>query len=871
MTLLSLHNWHTGDGQAWRRGLALLITAALSVPPVLLTGVAASAAPPATAVPGGPVVLDGNDPSDHVGQVTTYVQRVYTNLDANVAAGYSHNGKVAVIGTCAAMLNNMGTGETFEQFDTAAAVAALFGAIGANNYKHVHICSDDDTTLTTAVQNELSNWGSAIANHVNRGGGLFATGHRYRWLTSLFPSLVVTYGGTGSSYVTPDGEAFFQTLPANTQVNAINHFTFTGSDATPLRPLLTQYVGAAGLRVAIGGTTVRFPQIAVSGPTTGSVGATETYTLTAVTADGNVLSNNTFTYTITGPTSAATTGTATTDANGQYVFTFAADARGRTSVVVNMALGDGTAAGATASTSWLSLASEPTGLTAEVVTGNPDSVQLDWTAPATSGLTPVSDYVIEQSVDGITWTTVTDGSSTTTSYTVTGLDANTSYRFRVAAVNGDGNGPWSEIAASRPFAPNDLTFARPADMALASGTGPVSAEATSGLPVSFASGSMDVCTVTGSTVTLVKAGTCQLTASQAGDRTFLPASPVTRTFAVLPAAPAPAAVSSTGTGSGAQTATVVIPAQGSVTLLDAQGAPATTVTVPGQGTYSLDAATGAIQFVPVAGFSGKASGVTFRVTDAFGQSGTGTFTPTVTAAAVADPTTPMQGDVRLGAGSRATVSTRRGTVPVSCQLDGGAVSSVNTVTRCTVRVFAKVDGKRVLVGTGTVAYPAWTEPEVAVAAVRLTREGRQLARSPGGRPVRVLAAVVPADGTTAVTATSRSRLVAKSFVLPRPVFFGTSSSRLHLAGQRYLDRLRPKLGGVQALTCTGYTDANGSPGANTALGMARAKAACERLTRGKWKDVTVRLRTLGERQPHANNRTSRGRTLNRRTEIRLHY
>jgi hypothetical protein len=61
----------------------------------------------------------------------------------------------------------------------------------------------------------------------------------------------------------------------------------------------------------------------------------------------------------------------------------------------------------------------------------------------------------------------------------------------------------------------------------------VSATASSGLPVSFASLTPAVCTVSGSTVTLVNTGTCTLQATQAGNNIFNPATPVTQSFQVL--------------------------------------------------------------------------------------------------------------------------------------------------------------------------------------------------------------------------------------------------------------------------------------------------------------------------------------------------
>ncbi len=56
---------------------------------------------------------------------------------------------------------------------------------------------------------------------------------------------------------------------------------------------------------------------------------------------------------------------------------------------------------------------------------------------------PVTDFVIERSPDGSTWTVVNDGVSTAQSYTVTGLTNNVTYFFRVAAVGANGRGDYS--------------------------------------------------------------------------------------------------------------------------------------------------------------------------------------------------------------------------------------------------------------------------------------------------------------------------------------------------------------------------------------------------------------------------------------------
>jgi hypothetical protein len=68
------------------------------------------------------------------------------------------------------------------------------------------------------------------------------------------------------------------------------------------------------------------------------------------------------------------------------------------------------------------------------------------------------------------------------------------------------------------------------------GTAPfaVSATASSGLAVSFASTTSAVCTTSGTTVTLVAAGTCTIQATQAGNANYAAATPVNRSFQVTP-------------------------------------------------------------------------------------------------------------------------------------------------------------------------------------------------------------------------------------------------------------------------------------------------------------------------------------------------
>ena len=87
----------------------------------------------------------------------------------------------------------------------------------------------------------------------------------------------------------------------------------------------------------------------------------------------------------------------------------------------------------------------PTVMTA---TAGDAQVSLTWTAPANGG-SAITDYGIQfSSNSGSTWSTFTDGVSTATSATVTGLTNGTAYVFRVRAVNAKGDGPYSSATSA---------------------------------------------------------------------------------------------------------------------------------------------------------------------------------------------------------------------------------------------------------------------------------------------------------------------------------------------------------------------------------------------------------------------------------------
>jgi alpha-tubulin suppressor-like RCC1 family protein len=73
-------------------------------------------------------------------------------------------------------------------------------------------------------------------------------------------------------------------------------------------------------------------------------------------------------------------------------------------------------------------------------TARDGSVSLTWTAPTSDGGSAVTDYVIEFSTDGDSWSTFVDETSAATTATVTGLTNATSYVFRVTARNSVADG-----------------------------------------------------------------------------------------------------------------------------------------------------------------------------------------------------------------------------------------------------------------------------------------------------------------------------------------------------------------------------------------------------------------------------------------------
>ena len=89
--------------------------------------------------------------------------------------------------------------------------------------------------------------------------------------------------------------------------------------------------------------------------------------------------------------------------------------------------------------------------------------------------------------------------------------------------------------AAAPLTPQTITFISPGNQTLGTVPAALVATASSGLPVSLASTTAGVCTVSGTGLTLLAVGSCTISASQAGNGTFASAPPVSNTFNVAAA------------------------------------------------------------------------------------------------------------------------------------------------------------------------------------------------------------------------------------------------------------------------------------------------------------------------------------------------
>jgi hypothetical protein len=158
------------------------------------------------------------------------------------------------------------------------------------------------------------------------------------------------------------------------------------------------------------------------------------------------------------------------------------------------------------------------------------SASVAFTAPTVTGDgRSIERYTATASPGGNT------GTCTKSPCKVGGLTDGVSYSLTVVATNRSGlsSAPSGASNAVTPLPGQTITFGKPTTQIY--GTSPtLTATASSGLPVTFASSTGSVCKVSSTgQLTFVGVGNCTIIAKQAGNATYLPAPKVTHTFAVV--------------------------------------------------------------------------------------------------------------------------------------------------------------------------------------------------------------------------------------------------------------------------------------------------------------------------------------------------
>ena len=236
--------------------------------------------------------------------------------------------------------------------------------------------------------------------------------------------------------------------------------------------------------------------------------------------------------------------------------------------------------------------------------------------PAVGGAPyPTGTVTVTDTTTGNSYTGTLSGVSDTVAVTIPAADLTVGTHSFTASYTGDSN--YTVPSSYQTFgaqtvtvtaAPQTITFSpTTTSYTYASGlTFTVSATSTSGLAVSFTSKTTGVCTVSGSTVSVLTAGACTIEATQPGDSNYQAATAVDVTFTISQATPTVTLASSTNPalvgGSVKFTATVSSTAgtpTGTVTFKDgtttlgtgtiASGSASFTTTALTAGTHSITA------------------------------------------------------------------------------------------------------------------------------------------------------------------------------------------------------------------------------------------------------------------------------------------
>ena len=384
---------------------------------IVLTAGAFVVGTPSASAAGGPVILGGDDLTEHGGRNTTtnanedgwlYLQRAIQNVAPAVTRA-GNDGSIAALGSADATSTGSGdagaaihyaaqdAGKTVTYHDGGPAIDAFFAALRAGTAKPAIIwiagdgaTNDLDATEATALANNAT----TIGDFVNSGGGLISHGVEYGWLSGLLPGAsVVGPGADGDLQLTPQGSSAFPGL-TNADVNAGPWHAYFEGNLGGLGVLVesTTIDNAAGANapVIIGGAAVTLPgSITLEPPTAQKqVGGSHTVTATVRNSQGGLRQGATVNFSVTAGPNTGKTGTGTTDANGQTTFTYTDTGTGGTDTIQASFVDEASnTRSTTATVDWTT--SAPT-TTSTTVAGQPTTTTTVVSQPTTTIVTPCS-------------------------------------------------------------------------------------------------------------------------------------------------------------------------------------------------------------------------------------------------------------------------------------------------------------------------------------------------------------------------------------------------------------------------------------------------------------------------------------------------
>lgn len=205
----------------------------------------------------------------------------------------------------------------------------------------------------------------------------------------------------------------------------------------------------------------------------------------------------------------------------------------------------------------------PAAPTSPVVTAGDTQASIAFVAPLNTGGSAITSYTVTTNPAD-----VAPLNGAASPIVVTGLTNGQAYTFTVTANNAAGTGPASAASNSiTPAAIQTITFANPGAQNF--GTSPtLTATSDSGLTPTFTSSTTAVCTITsGGALTFVTAGSCTINADQAGNASYLPATQVSRTFAVNAVLPGAPVIGSAAAGNSQATISFTAPASNGGTAI----------------------------------------------------------------------------------------------------------------------------------------------------------------------------------------------------------------------------------------------------------------------------------------------------------------